>query len=112
MMKAITYIFRTELILLFRRSHEWLYPLGFFTIVVCLFPLTFTPDPVFLARYVPGCIWIAALLASLLSIEHVFYTDLEEGNMEQLLLSQVPLTGILSAKLCAQWIATELPLIV
>lgn len=111
MMKTLWLIFRTELILLFRHSQEWLYPLGFFAIVVCLFPLTFTPDPSFLKQYVPGCIWIAALLASLLAIEQVFHTDLEEGYLEQMLLSETPLTCLLLAKLFAQWIATELPLI-
>jgi heme exporter protein B len=111
MMKAIWFIFYTEMVLLLRRSQEWLYPLGFFVIVISLFPLAFTPDPAFLQKYIPGCIWIAALLASLLAIEHVFYRDVEDGNMEQLLLSQTPLTLLVMAKLCAQWIVTALPLI-
>lgn len=112
MLKTLWLIFYTELILLLRRSQEWLYPLGFFTIVVCLFPLAFTPDPQFLKQYVPGCIWMAALLASLLSLERIFYTDLKEGSLEQLLLSPTPLTLLLSTKLFAHWIATELPLII
>lgn len=112
MLKAVWFVFYAELILLLRRSQEWLYPLGFFIIVVSLFPLAFTPDPVFLQKFIPGGIWIAALLASLLSIENVFFTDREEGNLEQWLLSQVPLTLLMLAKLSAQWIITELPLIV
>lgn len=111
MLRAALFIFYSELILLLRRSHEWLYPIAFFIIVVCMFPLAFTPDPAFLQKYVPGCIWIAALLASLLSIEHVFATDLEDGHLEQILLSDLPLTAYLLAKLCAQWLVTELPLI-
>lgn len=110
-MKAAWFVFRTELLLLLRRSQEWLYPLGFFMIVISLFPLTFTPDPAFLQKYLPGCIWIAALFASVLSIENVFYTDLEDGHLEQLLLSETSLTSIIFAKLSAQWIVTELPLI-
>lgn len=111
MIKAAFYVFYTELILLLRRSQEWLYPLAFFLIVISLFPLAFTPDPAFLKKYVPGCVWIAALLASLLSVEHIFSTDLEDGHLEQILLSDLPLTAYLLTKLCAQWLVTELPLI-
>lgn len=111
MLKAAYFVFYTELLLLLRRSQEWLYPLGFFVIVISLFPLAFTPDPIFLQKYIPGCIWIAALFASLLSIENVFATDLEDGNLEQLLLSPTPLTLLMIAKLSAQWIVTQLPLI-
>lgn len=110
-MKTFWFVFRTELLLLLRRSQEWIYPLGFFVIVISLFPLAFTPDPAFLQKYVPGCIWIAALLASLLSIEHVFFTDLEDGNLEQLLLSPSPLALIITAKLLAQWLVTEFSLV-
>lgn len=111
-MKIFWLVFYTELLLLLRRSQEWLYPVGFFIIVISLFPLAFTPDPAFLQKYVPGCVWIAALLSSLLSIEPVFSSDLEDGNLEQLLLSATPLSWLLSAKLAAQWLVTEFSLIV
>lgn len=111
MLKAFWFVFYTECLLLLRRSQEWLYPLGFFIIVISLFPLAFSPDPAFLQKYIPGCIWIAALLASLLSIENVFYTDMEDGYLEQQILSTMPLTLLVFAKLCAQWLITELPLI-
>lgn len=111
MLSAAWHVLKTELLLLFRRSQEWLYPLGFFVIVVCLFPLAFTPDPEFLQKYIPGCIWIAALLASLLSIENIFVSDLEDGNLEQMLLSPVSFTSLMFAKLIAQWLVTQLPLI-
>jgi heme exporter protein B len=112
MLKTIWYVFRTELLLLLRHSYEWLHPLGFFIIVISLFPLAFTPDPMFLQKYTPGCLWIAALLASLMSVETIFYTDMEDGNMEQLLLSPAPLSLLMLAKLGAQWVVTELPLII
>lgn len=104
-------LFYSECILLLRRSQEWLYPLGFFTMFMCLFPLALSPDPIFLQKIMPGCVWLAALLASLLSITHVFYTELEEGGLEQLLLSPTPLSLLLLAKLSAQWLVTELPII-
>lgn len=112
MLKAIRHVCYTELTLSWRRSQEWLYPLAFFTIVICLFPLAFTPDPAFLQKYVPGCVWIAALLASLLSVENVFLTDMEDGYLEQLLLARTPLTLVMGAKIAAHWLVTELPLII
>ncbi len=111
MLKLFRFIFYTELVLHLRRSQEWLYPLGFFVIMISLFPLALGPDEALLQKLIPGCIWIAALLASLLSIEHVFFTDLEDGNIEQLLLNPTPFSLILLGKLAAQWIVTELPLI-
>lgn len=111
MMRAAGFVFYTELLLLFRRSQAWLYPLGFFVMVISLFPLSFTSDAVFLEKFIPGCVWIAALLASLLSVETIFFTELEDGHLEQMVLSQIPLTLLVGAKLGAQWVAAELPLI-
>lgn len=104
--------FRTECLLLWRRSQTWLYPLCFFAIVISLFPLAFTPDPSFLQKYVPGCVWIAALLAGLLSVENIFFADLEDGYLEQLLLSDSPLTAVIFMKMSAQWVIVQLPLVV
>ncbi len=111
MLKTAWLIFKSELILLSRRSQEWLYPLGFFVIVISLFPLALTPDPALLQKLFPGFVWITALLASLLSVQNIFYTELEDGGMEQLLLSQTPLTLLLIVKLAAQWLVTQIPLI-
>ncbi len=111
MLSALKFIFLSELRLRLRRSHEWLYPLGFFFIVMSLFPLAITPDPLLLKKIIPGGIWIAALLASLLSIENVYFTDLEEGHLQQCLLSQIPLALIIFIKLSAEWLLTQLPLI-
>jgi len=112
MLNAFRFMLYSELLLLWRRSQEWLYPVAFFVIIVSLFPLALSVDPTFLKKMLPGYLWIAALLASLLSIENSYATDVEDGNIEQLLLSQVPLSLFVLAKLCAQWIATELPLII
>jgi len=111
MLSTVKFIFVTEILLLFRRSQEWLYPLGFFLIVICLFPLAFTPDPEVLKKLIPGGIWIAALLASLLSIANIFSVDAEEGYLEQLILSDIPLPLIMLIKTSAQWLVTQLPLI-
>lgn len=111
MLKALCYIFKTEVNLLLRRSLEWIYPLAFFIIVISLFPLALSPDPTFLKKFIPGCIWIAALLANFLATENIFTRDLEDGNLEQALLSPIPLSYIMLAKVSAQWFVTQLPLI-
>jgi heme exporter protein B len=105
-------LLRLEFILLLRRAQEWLYPLTFFVIIVCFFPLALTPDAKLLQLIFPGLVWIAALLASLLASENIFFTEQEEGHLEQLLLSQIPLTLLITLKLISQWLVTALPLII
>jgi heme exporter protein B len=104
-------MFHTEFILRLRYSNEWLYSIGFFILVVSLFPFAVTPDPILLEKIIPGGIWVAALLASLLSIDFVFFIDWEEGNLDQLLLSPYPLAFFISIKLMTQWLIAELPII-
>lgn len=111
MLKTLRFIFASELILLLRRSQEWLYPLGFFVIVISLFPLAFSPNPATLQALAPGLIWIAALFANLLASENIFFTDTEDGHIEQLLLSPLPLSLLVLIKISAQWLVTQLPLI-
>ncbi len=111
MLKTLRAIFYFEILLLWRRLHEWLYPIAFFLIVISLLPFAFSPDPAILRTLVPGGIWIAALFACMLSIETIFQTEKEEGTLQQWLLSSVPLPFILLAKISAQWLFTLLPLI-
>ncbi len=56
-------------------------------------------------------LWVAALLASLLALEGLFRSDAEDGSMEQLLLSPVPLGIVVLAKIAAHWVVSSLPLI-
>lgn len=111
MLKACALLLYYELLLHFRRSQDWLYPIGFFIIVLSLFPLAFTPDPLQLQKLAPGAIWLTALFASVLAINPVFLSDLEDGHLEQLARSEIPLSILLSIKLFAQWLASQLPLI-
>src|SRR3546814_17446520 len=60
----------------------------------------------------PGIIWVVALLAMLLSLERLFLADFEDGSLEQLLLSPLPLELAVLAKVLAHWLTTGLPLIV
>lgn len=111
MLKALSVVFYTECLLLLRRSHEWLYPVGFFLILIALFPLAYSPEIMLLKKLMPGCVWMAALFSSVLSIEHVFATEIEEGHFEQVLLSGMPLSFYLAVKLLVHWLVAQVPLI-
>lgn len=87
-------------------------PLLFFIMVVTLSPLGIGPEPQMLARVAPGIIWVAALLASMLSLERLFKADFSDGSLEQMLLSPQPLSILVLAKVLAHWILTGVPLII
>ncbi len=84
----------------------------FFILVVTLFPLAISPKPEILRMIAPGVIWIAALLATLLSLHLLFRSDLEDGTLEQLLTVPYPLGWMLLAKTLAHWVITGLPVVV
>jgi len=73
MLKTLHTVFYFELLLLWRRAQEWLYPVAFFVIIISLFPFAFSPDPLLLQTMIPGGVWIAAMFASILSIETIFH---------------------------------------
>lgn len=111
MLNAMRHIFYMEILLQWRHSRECLYALGFYVVVISLFPIALTPDPVLLKKLAAGCIWIALLLANLLAVQNTFLSDTEDGFIEQLILSPLPLYCSLLAKLAAIWVVTALPLL-
>lgn len=104
-------IVRRDLLLAFRRRQDLANPLVFFVIVVSLFPLGVAPERTFLAEAGAGIVWVAALLATLLSLDGLFRADFEDGSLEQLLLSPASLYVIVLAKILAHWLVTGLPLL-
>lgn len=110
-MSAFLGLLRRDLRLGVRRRGELLNPLLFFVLVASLFPLGVGPGPTILATIAPGVIWVAALLATLLSMERLFRSDFEDGALEQLLLSPYPLPLLVLAKVLAHWLVTGLPLL-
>jgi heme exporter protein B len=112
MISAFGLIMRRELTIAFRRWSDLALPLMFFVIVCTLFPLAVGQDAETLRDIGPGAIWVAALLATLLSLNSLFREDFEDGSLEQLALSPQPLTVLLLAKTSAHWIVTELPLVI
>jgi heme exporter protein B len=100
-----------DLLLAMRRPADVVTALAFFAIVVSLFPLGVGPEPALLRTIAPGVIWVAALLASLLSLPRMFAADSADGTLEQMLLSASPSPTIVSAKIIAHWLVSGLPLV-
>lgn len=85
--------------------------LGFYLMVVTLLPLGIGPDLNLLARIAPGLLWVALLLAALLSLGRLFEADLEDGSLDVLATSPLPLEAVATAKCLAHWLGTALPLV-
>ncbi len=83
----------------------------FFVLTASLFPFAVGPEANLLARIAPGVIWVTALLAVLLSLERLFLADYEDGTLELLALSPLPLELAVLAKALAHWLTTGLPLV-
>ncbi len=110
-LKAFTCILERDLRITARNRSELCLPLIFYVLVVALIPLAVSPNTNTLAKIAPGIIWIAALLATLLSLDRLFRSDFDDGSLELLLLSPAPLPVLVSAKILAHWLSTGLPLL-
>ena len=99
-----------ELRLAVRGGIGTLMAVAFFVIAVTLFPLGVGPELGLLSRIAPGVVWVAALLAALLSLDRLFVADHEDGSLEQLMLGTLPLEFVVLAKTAAHWLTTGLPL--
>jgi len=111
-MSGFMHILRRDLHLSMRQSMDSSMVVAFFIIAVVLFPFGVGPEPNILARISSGVILVAALLASMLSLERLFQTDFEDGSLELLALEPVALEITVAAKITAHWLTTGLPLII
>lgn len=111
MLRAIMHLIHRELLIALRQRSDILNPIWFFLIVITLFPLGIGPEPKLLARIAPGIIWVAALLAAMLSLERLFRDDFSDGSLEQMMLMPHPLGLLALAKVVAHWLLTGLPLL-
>ncbi|WP_419798581.1 MAG: heme exporter protein CcmB [Terasakiella sp.] len=105
-------IVRRDLRLALRQGSDSVMVVMFFVLTVVLFPFGIGPEGNILARVASGVIFVAALLASMLSLERLFQTDYEDGSLELLTLSPLPLEIIVLAKITAHWLTTGLPLMI
>lgn len=94
-----------------RRPAEIAAPIVFFIVVAAVFPLGAGAAPATLAALAPGVLWVAALLAALLSLGRLFHEDLEDGSLDQFLLSPHPLALLAAGRAAAHWLLTGLPLL-
>lgn len=110
-LSAFGALLRRDLLLVWRRRGDALNPVLFALLVVTLFPLAIGPEPETLSLIAPGVVWVALLLASLLSLDTLFRSDLEDGSLEMLLLSPQPLALMLFGKLLVHWLTSSVPLL-
>ncbi len=111
MLSALFCIIQRDLTLAMRNRSDVLTNLFFFIIVVSLFPLGVGPEPELLRSMASGVLWVAALLASMLSLSRLFSDDHADGTLEQLVMTPQPLALLVLGKICAHWLISGLPLV-
>ncbi len=111
-MRVFAHMFVRDLRLSLRQGSDVAMVVSFFVITVTLFPLGVGPEPNILARIAAGVVWVTALLAVMLSLDRLFQSDYEDGSIDLLLLTPLPLEFVVLAKIAAHWALTGLPLIV
>lgn len=104
-------VIQRELQIAFQRLGDLASPLIFYVLVTALFPLALSPKREVLQNLGPAVLWIAALLALLLSMNVLFRTDIEDGSMEQLVIGPHSLPMIMLGKTIAHWLVSGLPLV-
>ncbi len=107
----LSMVTRRDLVLAMRRRADVLTTLVFFVMVVSVFPLGVGPEPVMLRKIAPGVVWVAALLASMLSLGRMFSADYLDGTLEQMLLVPQSLSMLVLGKILAHWMVSGLPLV-
>jgi heme exporter protein B len=103
-------VIRRDLLLAMRRRADVLTTLIFFVMVVSLFPLGVGPEMDMLRKMASGVVWVAALLASMLSLPRMFAADYLDGTLEQMMLAPQSLTVVVLGKIVAHWMLSGLPL--
>jgi heme exporter protein B len=109
-MNAFTALLIRDLRLAARSGGSAALALGFFALVATLVPLGIGADLKLLARVAGGVLWVAAVLAALLSLDRLFQGDFEDGSLDLIALSPLPLESVSLAKILAHWLSTGLPL--
>jgi len=111
-MHAFLGLIRQDLRLGIRQGADIGLVLGFFVLAVILFPFGIGPEPELLRRVAAGIVWVAALLAAVLSLDRLFATDYADGGLDLIALSAMPLELAVLAKAAAHWLTTGLPLVI
>ena len=109
--RAFLDLLRRDLLLAMRRRSELANPMLFFVMVIVLFPLGVGAEPQLLEQMSAGVVWVAALLAALLTLDSIFRSDFKDGTLEQILIGAHPVPMLVLAKVIAHWLVTGLPLL-
>ena len=110
-MNGFMLVLRRDLRVSLRRRSDTFSTLIFFVMVTSLFPLGVGPEPQLLRTMAPGVLWVAAMLASMLSLPRLFADNHSDGTLEQMLLSTHPLALLILGKTMAHWVGSGLPLV-
>ena len=110
-MSGFALMLRRDLRLAIRSRSEAAMPLLFFAVLLAIFPLALDPEPALQRALAPAGLWIAALVSHLLSLERLWRDDLEDGFIEQMLLSPLSPVGLILGKVTAHWLVSGLPLV-
>jgi len=111
-MNSFLTLIKRDLVLAFRGRGEAFNSLIFFGLVILLFPIGISASEKLLSEIAPGLIWIAALLATMVSLDNLFKEDFQDGTLEQWAVSQHSLISFAWARLLSHWIITSVPLII
>lgn len=109
-MSSAVALFRRDVMLAWREGGTTGTALGFYLVVVAIIPLGLGPDLNLLSRIAPGVLWVALLLASLLSADRIFHNDYEDGSLDILAMGPLPLELVAALKSLAHWVTTGVPL--
>ena len=112
MLKLFRVMVRRDLLLAYRQKSDVLQTVFFCLVVITLVPLGVGAETELLRSMAPGIVWVAALLAALLSLPRLFAHDFADGTLEQMVLSPDPLPVIVLAKAFAHWLTTGVPITV
>lgn len=111
-MKGFAAVIRRDLTLALRGGGDIMTLLLFFVMVGAIVPFAVGPDKALLSRLAPGIVWIAAFLSLLLGLDRLFRNDHEDGSLALFRQAELPLAGLVAAKVIAHWLVSALPLIV
>ena len=111
LLNAFGAVIKRDLLLAYRFRAELINPLAFFVMVITLFPLALGAEIALLKRIAPAIIWVAALLASLMSIENLFRADYDDGSLELMVMTPHPLSILVMAKVIGHWLVSSVPLL-
>ncbi len=110
-MNLLVLVVKRDLLLAMRRRADVLTILVFFILIVSLFPLGVGPEMDMLRKMAPGVLWVAALLASMLSLGRLFSADYLDGTLEQMMLAPQSLSVLVLGKMFSHWVVSGLPLV-